>query len=489
MESNHIDTNIKDKLNDYEHFDGDKMAMWAAIDEGLGEKKKKRRFLFWFWFGGLSLAIVFLSLIFWLKDSTTTATTSNTNHTDTPAMTSISNDRKVETIKETNIRISNVNDESSQNPSTQETMTQNNATNKNEQTALGTKKTDIEKIISMDNAINQELSQTTAVKQSATDSAKANTTTIEKRATDKKSIGSILKDNLSKKLNNKSTNTVINTSLLELKNTSVPSLSTDSIIAQIEIQTIENMCLPPPPPPADNELQWSLNTAMGINNHISSYQSDSNFSELRNDSETNLQGWQVQLELSRHFSHEISLTSGIQFSRAWTKFEFDEEKMTETVIEGIVTTYHINTHWFMNDTILEYGDAIVTGETKREVQHHNRFDKIQIPVMIAKHFKKGKISFACQTGVGLDIWMHRSGKNLNIDGVVSSFQDDSDDYTKIGYSIKLRTLLGFAITDRINIYMQPSGNLSLSDWSPSGDGLTRKPFTYGLNLGARLRIK
>ncbi len=471
MESNNIEKNIQDKLKGYENFEGDKMAMWAAVEEGLDENKKRRRFFFWFWFGGLGLAIGLLSLLFLKPESPTANTEVSNNNTTSSELVTTANETKVATTKELDTATNDDNLKSTQ-KSTASQSTNNASTSSS----------------SVDQKTNLKSKNTI-------DFSKANAKAGLINFTDKTNTEQLMKDGLndilSNEQNNKNNKTATNEVLLKINPINIPSLFADSIVVQLEIQPTNRICQPSTTPSLIKKKGlWSINLAGGITNHISNYKG-AEIVASRDASESNLLGWQVQLELSRYFQHGISLTSGIQFNRSWTKFEFNQERMTESILENVVTTYHINTYYFANDTILEYGDALIEGVENREVQHHNRYDRIQIPLLIGKDFQKGKMSFGLQTGMGLDIWMHRSGKVLNIEESISEFnQDNPGDYSynKFGYSLKFRAMAGFELTEKMNIYLQPSGNWSLSDWTRSGDELTQKPFTYGLNLGLRFRI-
>ncbi len=467
MEHNPIEKNIQDKLQGYENFVGDKMDLWQGINEKL-EKKKKRRFLWFFWGGFSGLFIGLITLFLWKGSPTTTQSRQSGQLANT-------------TLNKPSSTTNSSAELAQPDPNTQHTKQPvANAKIVDNLKSTSTKKA--EPILTPDKPLGKMISL------------------IEKRKTTNSQINNVnpVDHNSPKQYTPNTVNNIQPTSVGDntLEDDDAAHIHSFQSSDPLELAHLTPMLFEPNKPhpievidtiyrvPIYPIEKWRISAAAGIVRHQSGYDAESDYLDLLENSETNQTGWQLTFDVERALRMGFSVATGINYSRYWTQFNARSETTGTNVLENVILAYYINTRHFDNDTLISIGDTSVSTLTERIVVHHNRFDKLQIPLMMGKRINKGKWSVAGFAGIGLDWWLHRSGKHYDQKFELAEFNQSTDEgFSKLGFSLMLRGSVDFSLTAKTGIFIQPNGSLSLSDWSAADDGLKQKPFSYGLNVG------
>lgn len=457
MKNNEIEKNFKDQLGNYESFDGDKMAMWEGIEQEL-DKKKKRRFL-WFW---LSFGVLIIGgFVTWML------MTNDNNSTLSSQEVILSSDtiqtKKLTTTKHNNTFTNQKN-----------IKTEVNSSNKKSTSTISNNTTTtsfFEK-----NKISNTFNNNTITNSSSSSSLNSN---IEN------SITEVIPIDTKKEISNVPT----------LENTSAQAFFLPALWSELfwKNKEIENLDLEAyyilKKKKEEEKKNWAISLGGGFNYSDNGYNNTSTFSEIRNSTESVNLGWNVMLELERRLPKDFYLTSGVHFNRHW--MQLDYAKTTETIqfLENVVVAFDLEL--LANDTIFYYGDTSVTTINEREIRHHNRYDKLKIPILFGKKWNRKRFTYGAHAGVGLDIWIRQTGKNLQLDEFKiydSKDPSTSETFPKLGWSLDFRGDLNYRIGKNMNLFLQPNLNIPLSDWSIQEDGISQKPIIFGLNLGLQKKF-
>ncbi len=157
------------------------------------------------------------------------------------------------------------------------------------------------------------------------------------------------------------------------------------------------------------------------------------------------QGFQYELghsfaiEASIHFNENIFITSGLEYLRS--KSEFNFTRTWDTII--------INP----NSPVGILTDASAT----RTVRHHNKMEYFSIPILLG--FKKSykQIEIGVSTGFGLNFTKSQTGRSLNFNEQVALYPVSENDLLPIStffMSYHLRPYLNYTLDQKISFQLR-----------------------------------
>ncbi|MFK7775256.1 MAG: hypothetical protein AB8F94_24165 [Saprospiraceae bacterium] len=456
MKNNDLEKNIKDQLKSYENFDGNKMSMWDEIEQELDQDKK--RGFFWIWFGAGVLLIGLVATWIFFDDKKDVEITEH----KISQQSNYKNNKVVKTIDSLVTEPSvakdffpkselNISHESNQ---ITNSFSQKNI--KNDPSNIPPNNTITNNIF---NKNQKEESENVTI---ATGSGESNRNKTE------------------------------TTTRIKLKYEVVflPNLFLQLAEKNNEVVTLDSIFHFKPNPKDSTDYKWGLSIAGGINSHTTGYNNTSTFSNLRKNHERSLFGWNIQLELERRFPKDFFITSGIRFNRNWIEFKYESTTQEIQYLENVVIGFDLDLA--VGDTTFYYGDTSITTITTREIKHHNRYDKLKVPILFGKKWSKGKFTYGGFVGASLDIWLRQKGRNLSPDEFVFTYDskntDEPNSFPKLGFNADFRGEVNYQIGKQHHLFFQPNLSFSLSNWSNSDFGIVQKPITFGVNLGYQFRF-
>ncbi len=458
MKNNDLEKNIRDQLGSYENFDGDKMAMWNEIEQELDHKKK--RGFFWIWFG-TGVLILGLAITFFFFGENKKSQLAKSE------IPSLSNFQKPPAIKtKDSVSIDLTNDKAILSKTTA------NLENKNPATNFSTPKKQPTITKTTTGLNNKKVTTTLIEKQiSPTEDATSSIATVDQEIEAVKTKTTIS----SKEAFNFLPPLYL---ALDLKKNDILELDLDTLFI--------------PKDDSDDKKLWALNFSGGLLTNTTGYNNSSTFSSLRKNSNSPGLGWSFQMELERLLPKDFYLATGIHFNRHWMEFDYTSTTTETQYLENVIIRFDVDLA--VGDTTIIYGDTSISSITTRDVKHHNRYDKLTIPILLGKRWTKGKFSYGLFAGVGLDIWLRQKGRNLSINPEEFVFdydsknQNDQNGFPKLGISAHFKGVVNYSIGKNSSLFIQPNVNLSLKDWSPSNNGIKQKPITFGINLGYQFKF-
>lgn len=456
MKNNDLEKNIKEQLESYENFDGDKMAMWNEIEQEL-DKKKKRGF-FWLWLGAGALLIGLA--ISWMIFDNKKEVEITKNQTSQQ-----SNYKKDKAVKTINSDVSQV-AETKANPSTSESnisQSQHKNINFSPQKPIGKTPTTVIDNNTITNTIFNASKKTKS----------------ENSTTAKVSVGS----------SKETTETVVTNSSQE-DVVFLPKLFLLLPEKKDDVTTLDSAYYFKPKQEDSLEYKWGISIGGGINAATTGYNNTSTFSSLRKKSESSMLGWNLQLELERRLPKNFFITSGVHFNRNWMQFNYKSTKEEVEFLENVLLRFDLDLA--VGDTTFYYGDTSITTTITRDIRHHNQYDKLKIPILFGKKWSKNNFSYGGFAGVGLDIWLQQKGRNLSPDEVVINYDSkmviSSAGFPRFGFSADFRGEVNYKIGKRHHLFLQPNLSVSLSNWSNSNYNIVQRPITFGVNLGYQIKF-
>ncbi len=193
----------------------------------------------------------------------------------------------------------------------------------------------------------------------------------------------------------------------------------------------------------DKKSKFSLGVFTGIhtmkNNFSSKLASDNERKDLLNQGFQLETGYSFAMEASFHFNKNISITSGLEYVKSKSEFNFNQT--WDTIIVN------------PNSHVGALTDAIV----ERTVRHHNRMDYFSVPILLSFQKSIGKIELGISTGVGLNFIKTQTGKSLNSSNQVAIYPITENDLlpvSKFFLSYHLRPYLNYTLDEKISFQLR-----------------------------------
>lgn len=200
-----------------------------------------------------------------------------------------------------------------------------------------------------------------------------------------------------------------------------------------------------------------------------------------NSTETLHRPWGAGVMGGREYRSGWGLSLGAEYVSAQYDFKHEDRIITRTETRNIVLVT-------LNATVVaSYLDTVVTiDEQRRMVEAVNRYAIVRVPFEASYHKGFGRWSYGLRAGVAAEYLMTRSGLTL-ADGQsddtqysVSVPQEGGRDRTSLFLSAGVGLDLGYALTERIGLWVTPAYTRGLTSF---GDhGLYALPERAGVRL-------
>ena len=453
MKNNEIEKNFKEKLESYGSFDGDKMAMWENIEQELDEKKN-RKFI-WFWLFPILLGMIGGAWFVFGKNQTAISQTETKEKQDIYE-TSLSDSKSVGEVKNNTIT-------KKENKQVQSVL-ENKSIQKEKNTTRG--------------AFNKSNENYTSKLKLFRNTTSANSDISKAR---EQNLTSPIKLNEPKQEMEKMPTLNKESSILFLPSLNLPFLNVVENVPVIDTVMIAKV------PTLSKESPWSIKIGGGLASMNTGFNKTSTNGGIHAATQSAQLGWNFLFEFERIFNNDLYLTSGVHFNRNWLRFNYNETTNSQVQLNDVVIRYDINL--LSGDTTFVSGDTSVNKISTRNIQHHNQYDKLKIPILIGKKWTDNRFSYGGAAGVGLDFWLKQSGRYLSEDefGMYDSNVEGST-LPKMGYSMEFRGEFSFELRKKVHLFAQPYLSVALKNWSIIGDGAVQKPTVFGTNIGLQIKF-
>lgn len=150
-------------------------------------------------------------------------------------------------------------------------------------------------------------------------------------------------------------------------------------------------------------------------------------------------GYSIALEANFHFNKNISITSGLEYVKSKSEFNFNQT--WDTIIVN------------PNSHVGSLTDAVA----KRTVKHHNKMDYFSVPILLSLKKSFGKIELGMSTGIGLNFIKTQTGKSLNFSNQVAIYPTAENDLlpvSKFFLSYHFRPYLNYALDEKISLQLR-----------------------------------
>ena len=193
----------------------------------------------------------------------------------------------------------------------------------------------------------------------------------------------------------------------------------------------------------ERKIKFSLGIFTGVhtlkNKFATKLTSEKERRDFLNQGFQNELGHSFAIEASVHFNQNIFITSGLEYLRS--KSEFNFARTWDTIIVNPNSPVGILT------------DASAT----RTVRHHNKMEYFSIPILLG--FKKSykQIEIGVSTGVGLNFTKNQTGKSLNFNDQVTFYPVSDNDLLPVStffMSYHLRPYLNYALDEKISFQLR-----------------------------------
>ena len=183
-------------------------------------------------------------------------------------------------------------------------------------------------------------------------------------------------------------------------------------------------------------------------------------------------GYSVAIEASLLYKENILITSGFEYVKSKSEFNFTQ--FCDTII--VNPNSHVG--------------ALTDASARRTVRHHNKINYFSIPILIGYKKSFGKIDLGMSTGVGLNFTQSQTGKSLNSNNQITIYpikQNKELPVATFFLSYHLRPYVSYDLSDKISFQFRTDfrfQNYRKSDFYQ----LKYRSTFFGLSGGVRYKF-
>ncbi|MEM1320013.1 MAG: hypothetical protein AAGG75_07120 [Bacteroidota bacterium] len=208
--------------------------------------------------------------------------------------------------------------------------------------------------------------------------------------------------------------------------------------------------------------------------------------EQREQTESPLEAIQLGILLNRQFKSGFEISAGLHFTRITERFDYNTTLTQVDSIEGIVA-YHIQLN---GDTIPEFGQVAVTTETMIRKKFFNRYQLIDIPIMLGYRLEANNFTLGLRAGVMANVALFTRGRILGDDGLDVNIKNSENDLFKsnVTFSYYVSFMTAYEIAPGIQLQFAPYAHFYPRSFTGSANPLSQKYTLVGLNAGIRYQF-
>ena len=215
------------------------------------------------------------------------------------------------------------------------------------------------------------------------------------------------------------------------------------------------------------------------------------FAEMRRSSESEIWSYGVSARLSAVFESGLALRTGLSFNQINEKFTFEDpdaevRRVVNVLIDTLINAPMDTT--FIFDTL----SVIESGTRLKEV--YNRYQMLDIPVMVGAEFQSGNWTLTPSLGVMFNLAFRTRGEIMDQSGSPTPIDNTKDSETpifrtRLGMSLTGSFGVGYKLSSEYSLMIEPRIKYHLKPLTVSGYPLNQNYFVFGVHAGLRYRFK
>ncbi|MEO0724576.1 MAG: hypothetical protein AAFZ63_08550 [Bacteroidota bacterium] len=156
-----------------------------------------------------------------------------------------------------------------------------------------------------------------------------------------------------------------------------------------------------------------------------------------NDANRALGGYQFAFRLRKQLRENWSASTGFQFSQVYNTFD-----------------------WTRNWDTLMYrdnvpGSDLINATAERRVKHQNELRWVQVPILLSYESAGESWRFGLETGIGLNYLLSQSGRTLQSEATVLTFDDvEEGPYNRFFLSTQVLPFIGYQLNEQALVRLQ-----------------------------------
>lgn len=212
--------------------------------------------------------------------------------------------------------------------------------------------------------------------------------------------------------------------------------------------------------------------------------------EMRRATESYAFSYGLSLRLSAIFESGLALRTGLFINHINEKFQFvdpDEQRsrVINVLIDTLITGPMDTTFVFDTLSVIESGTRVRTV--------YNRYQMIDLPLMIGTEFQSGKWTITSSAGVLINLAFSKRGEVLSASGKPRSFPDgeaENDIFrAKLGLSLVGGFGVGYQIDSRYSLMLESRIKYNLKPLTIDDYPIEQNYFVIGFQGGLRYKFK
>lgn len=232
--------------------------------------------------------------------------------------------------------------------------------------------------------------------------------------------------------------------------------------------------------------KWKLNIGTGIGYSMQQFSgsnaSDSDFAALRENSETALATYAVEIGLTYAINSKFYIHPQLTYSQWYERlnYKFDREK--SFLLESIVLeSLYIPT---TNQVIELRGDSLVVGEEIITAEVYNKYSAYVLQLNVGYHlFQKNRWKIAVESGLNYNFSSQSDGQVANISGEDLDAINAGIYKKSYGFGVSAAVTTSYALTARTSLYLTPVYSTYFSSITENDYVLKSKLSNVGVRLG------
>lgn len=477
-----FENKIKDELSSH-RSEVDIDALWSAIEpevDAINQSKRKRRFIiFWFLLAGVLMLGGGIGGYYFLnKERVTEKTIIAGNNSEEKTIEKehdqhLNIDKTTNNVQEDDEETAKTSDnQSAVNTAKDNSIKNNNLKNNQYQTIEKTTSNTPKNIDNKNLKNNQKII--------ANNDSHFETSNIQDN--DKTLITDISENNPKEKM-------AYLISLKKLGTLAIPLFSIKTTSPQLNIPDLKNelaedATIPIPPdekrhPMDKKDVRFAVGIYGGISyatRNLSANNSAANdLLKLRDSSEKQLETTHAGLQFSMRHRSGFDLATGIQYTRAAERFNYNENITELDSIDGVLY-YAVNPN---NDTLAIMGTVPHTTITDIRKEYYNKYTMFDIPVLVGYFKEKDEWSFGAQAGIFANISLKTEGQFLSSATTSTDIKDLFK--SSVGLSYYVGASVNHKINENIEIGVSPYFRYFPKNFAKTNYGISQKYNLIGIN--------
>jgi len=211
----------------------------------------------------------------------------------------------------------------------------------------------------------------------------------------------------------------------------------------------------------------------------------------RRDSAENMRlAYSALMRVNLFINRNIFFHTGLNYSQRREKFSIIHKWQThEDYIDSSKFVTYIDP--FAGNVIYKTYDTLDYVRTHKDTLHHNLvMSFVNIPAMLGYKWLGRRSGIAVQGGVIFNMLFQQKGTMANFNYTANDVKTNSQQAfkSKAGLSLAAAITSNFKLSEKLDLIIEPHTNYMLKSLNTASYPLQQKIFSYGLNVGLRLKL-